>query len=56
MLRSANKHIRSLNLTVGDYVFLLKEPTGAAQKLQNSYAGVYIVHSVDSPHIVTLKD
>lgn len=29
---------------------------GAAQKLQNMYAGVYIVHSVDSLHMVTLKD
>ena len=56
MLRNANEHIRPLNLTVGDYVFLYKEPTGAAQKLQNKYVGVYIVHSVDSPHMVTLKD
>lgn len=29
MLRSANESTRSLNLTVGDYVFLHKEPTGA---------------------------
>lgn len=29
MLRSANESTRSLNLTVGDYVFLHKEPTGS---------------------------
>lgn len=56
MLRSANESTISLNVTVGDYVFLHREPTGAAQKLHNMYAGVYIVHSVDSPHMVTLKD
>lgn len=48
MLRSANESTRSLSLTVGDYVFLQRERTGAVQKLQNIYAGVFIVHSVDS--------
>lgn len=56
MLRNANEHTRPLNLTVGDYVFLHKEHRVAAQKLQNKYVGVHIVHSVDSPHVVTLKD
>lgn len=56
MLRSANESTRSLNLTVGDYVVLHRESTGAAQKLQNTHAGVYIVHNVESQHMVTLKD
>lgn len=35
MLRSANESTRSLNLTVGDYVFLHKEPTGAIVTSKN---------------------
>lgn len=34
---------------MGDYVFLHK-------KLQNMYVGVYVVDSVDFPHMVTLRD
>lgn len=48
MVRNANESTRSLTLTVGDYVFLQRQRTGALQKLQNIYAGVFIVHSVDS--------
>ena len=56
MVEKANTQLRPLLLQKNDYVFLHKEPTGKAHKLQNNYAGPYVVHSIPSEHTVTLKD
>lgn len=56
MKERENKKTNPLRLNVGDFVYMLKEPTGQGRKLQPKYSGPFVVHKIDSPHIVTLRD
>lgn len=56
MTERCNKKTNPLKLSVGDYVYMLVEPTGQARKFQNKYNGPYIVHSIVSNHLVKLRD
>lgn len=55
MTERCNKKINPLKLDVGDYVYMLADPTGQGRKLQPKYNGPYIVHSIVSDHIVKLR-
>jgi len=51
-----NGKVNPLRLTIGDYVYLSKEPTGRGKKFQPKYAGPYIVNKLPSPHMVILRE
>lgn len=55
-LKRENSKTNPLHVDAGDYVYLLKDPTGKGQKFQNKYAGPYVIHEVISPHLVHLMD
>ncbi|KAK3097378.1 hypothetical protein FSP39_009117 [Pinctada imbricata] len=56
MTKRVNSSVHSMDLQKGDYVYLMSQPTGVAQKLQNKYTGPFIVQSVLSDHRVLLVD
>lgn len=56
MVSRYNSKALPLNLQVGDYVLLSMDPKGQGQKLQHKFEGPFVVHSIPSPHMVTLKD
>ena len=56
MLERANEKTQPLSISIGDYVYLLHETNGKAQKLQNKYKGPFVVNKYISPHLVILRD
>ena len=50
MAQRENKRTNPLNLKVGDYVYMLTDPTGKGRKLQSKYSGPYVVDKINSPH------
>jgi hypothetical protein len=55
MTQRENKRTNPLNQNVGDYVYMLTEPTDKGRKLQSKYSGPYVVDKIKSPHLVTLR-
>ena len=55
MTQRENKRTNPLNLNVGDYVYMLTEPTSKGRKLQSKYSGPYVVDKINSPYLVTLR-
>ena len=56
MLERANEKTQPLSISIGDYVYLLHETNGKAQKLQNKYKGPVVVNKYISPHLVILRE
>ena len=56
MLDRENKNVNNLDLSKGDYVFMLSETKGAGQKLQNKYLGPFVVNEIKSKHLVILRN
>lgn len=56
MEKQANEKLHEIKVSVGDYVYLAKEPTGQGQKLKPNFEGPFIVHAVLSNHRVNLRD
>ena len=56
MVERYNRKSNPLHLSVGDYVYMLKDPTGQGRKLQSKYSGPYVVQSIKSGYLVRLKD
>jgi hypothetical protein len=42
MTQRENKRTNPLNQNVGDYVYMLTEPTDKGRKLQSTYSGPYV--------------
>lgn len=51
-----NQKLHSLQLSVGDYVYMLVDPIGQGRKFQPKYSGPFAVHTIVSPHLVQLRD
>ena len=51
-----NQIIHPLKLSIGDYVYLHKEPVGPGRKLQPIFSGPYVVTQKHSNHLVKLRD
>ena len=56
MLDRENKNVNNLDLSKGDYVFMLSDKKGAGQKLQNKYLGPFVVNEIKSKHLVILRN
>lgn len=56
MTSSTNVNRQMLTLSTGDYVYITDETVGSAKKLKNWFKGPYVVHEVQSPHMVFLRD
>ncbi|CAC5391981.1 unnamed protein product [Mytilus coruscus] len=46
----------NLKLSIGDYVYLQREPTGVRRKFQPIFDGPYIVNNIPSSHLIKLRD
>jgi hypothetical protein len=55
MVERYNKNANPLNLSVGDYVYMLTEQTGQCRKFQSKYTGPLAVHKIVSDHIVHIE-
>ena len=55
MEERTNRNVNVLALQPGDYVYLLKDPTGPGKKFQDKYQGPFIVHELCSDHTVRLR-
>jgi hypothetical protein len=56
MFRKANERISSLNIRVGDFVYLHEEEVVQGRKLQANHSGPYTVNEIQSPHLIKLRD
>ena len=56
MLKKANATIHPLNVEKDDYVFLASNHSIIGSKLTNRYEGPFIIHEINSPHMVTIRD
>lgn len=56
MTERKNKSANPLNISAGDFVYMLKDGVGPGRKLQPKYAGPFVVDEILSPHLVKLKD
>jgi hypothetical protein len=56
MVERYNKNANPLKLSVGDYVYMLREQTGQGRKFQPKYTGPLVVHKIVSNHIVKLRN
>lgn len=56
MTERKNEKSSILKISVGDYVYLLHEPSGTGQKLQTIYRGPYVVQEIISPHLLRIRD
>ena len=56
MLDHANENINPLQVSLGDYVYLLTEVTGGAQKSKNKFTGPFVIEKITSPHLVLLRN
>ena len=56
MVDRVNRQSHVLRLAVGDYVYLRKEAVGKGRKLKPTYAGPYVVHKLQSDHLVVLRE
>lgn len=56
MKERENKKTNSLRLNEGDFVYKWKDPSGQGRKLQLKYSGSFVVHKIDSSHLVTFRD
>ncbi|CAC5356089.1 unnamed protein product [Mytilus coruscus] len=54
--RSNKDKIPNISFHENDFVYLLKEPTGSGQKFNKKFAGPFVISTVNSPHMYTLKD
>ena len=54
MLDRANENINPLQVSRGDYVYILIEVTGAGQKFKNKFIGPFVIEKITSPHLVLL--
>ena len=52
----ANKKLHILNLKKGDYVYMRNFSKEKGAKLSNSYTGPFVVHEIQSEHLVFLID
>ena len=43
-------------LTIGDFVYLLKEPIGPGKKFKPKYSGPFVVYKLLLNHMVTVRD
>lgn len=43
MVERVNTNVKTLDVTVGDYVYLKSEPIGVGQKFKQRYTGPYVV-------------
>jgi hypothetical protein len=51
-----NKKVNPLCLTIGDFVYLLKEPIGPGKKFKPKYSGLFVVYKLLLNHMVTVRD
>ncbi|XP_063411582.1 uncharacterized protein LOC134694500 [Mytilus trossulus] len=56
MVEIENKNAHELDLTVGDNVYLSREPVGQGRKFQHIYDGPFTVTCLPSAHLVILRD
>ncbi|CAC5388215.1 unnamed protein product [Mytilus coruscus] len=56
MVETENKNAHELDLTVGDNVYLSREPVGQGRKFQHIYDGPFTVTFHPSAHLVLLRD
>ena len=56
MQECCNEKVHELHLSVGDYVYMQREPVGQGQKFQPIYDGPFVVTTLDSEHMVYLRD
>ena len=56
MLARANKETNPIPVQKGDYVYLQNDQYGKGRKLQNKYTGPFVIESIISPHMVTLRN
>ncbi|VDH94330.1 Hypothetical predicted protein [Mytilus galloprovincialis] len=56
MVETENKNAHELDLTVGDNVYLSREPVGQGRKFQHIYDGPFTVTCLPSAHLVILRD
>ena len=56
MQERENQKVNELKLSIGDYVYLQKTPTGQGRKLQALFDGPYIVNKILSDHLIKLRD
>ena len=52
----SNEKVHELKLSVGDFVYLLKDPAGPGQKFKHTYDGPFVVNKLSSPHLIVLRD
>lgn len=52
----SNEKVRELKLSVGDFVYLLKDPEGPGQKFKQTYDGPFLINKLSSPHLIVLRD
>ncbi|VDI12053.1 Hypothetical predicted protein [Mytilus galloprovincialis] len=55
MVETENKNAHELDLTVGDNVYLSREPVGQGRKFQHIYDGPFTVTCLPSAHLVIFK-
>ena len=52
----SNEKMHELKLSVGDFVYLLKDHAGPGQKFKHTYDGPFVVNKLSSPHLIVLRD
>ncbi|CAC5370267.1 unnamed protein product [Mytilus coruscus] len=55
-VRYQNLKTNNLRLTIGDYVYLQREPTGVGRKFQPIFDSPYVVINIPSSHLFKLCD
>ena len=50
-----NENMHELKLSVGNYVYLTREPGGQGRKCQHTFDGPFVVNNIPSSHIVLLR-
>ncbi|VDI41409.1 Hypothetical predicted protein [Mytilus galloprovincialis] len=56
MEEKENLKTNNLKLSIGDYVYLQREPTGVGIKFQPIFDGPYVVINIPSSHLIKLRD
>ncbi|CAG2246053.1 unnamed protein product [Mytilus edulis] len=56
MEEKENLKTNNLKLSIGDYVYLQREPTGVGRKFQPIFDGPYVVINIPSSHLIKLRD
>lgn len=56
MTERENVKANELKLSVGDFVYMLKDAVGPGKKLQPKYSGPFVIQELLSTHLVKLKD